>query len=135
MRLEHRLAFYAMSGISTEVFFTALKALWYEKDLRLQGHTQLWVAFIYAFGGLLFEQIHLLVQARSSRVFIYLGLVYLLEYNSGWLLQKMLGSCPWEYQEVGHIHGFIQLRYIPAWLIFVLLADNGIQYANRLKLK
>lgn len=129
MNLIQRMLFYAMSGVFNEVVFTALKTLWYHQDFMLHGNTQLWVIFIYAFGGLLFEHVYYKVNTASLRVLIYLSLVYILEYSGGWVLVQLLGECPWHYHEPGNIHGLVQLRYIPLWTFFSIVANKGIYYA------
>ena len=129
MNPYQRMLFYAMGGVFAEVIFTSFKTLYYHQDFMLHGNTQLWVIIIYALGGLLFEQVHHQINSTTVRVSMYLLLVYILEYTAGWILLQLLGECPWHYYEPGNIHGLVQLRYIPSWLLFVIIANKGIYYA------
>ena len=120
---------YFMSGVFTEVIFTSLKTLYYHQDFMLHGNTQLWVIFIYAFGGLLFEKVHSSVASSLVRIGIYFTLVYILEYTVGWFLLLVLGKCPWHYEEPGNVHGLVQLAYAPLWFLFAIVSNRGIDYA------
>ena len=122
MEIWQRMVLYSAGGICTEVFFTACKNLYFNRDIMLNGYTQLWMVFVYSFGGLLFEFIHLYVDYNYRHI-ILLVLLYSIEYSVGWLLLLVIGKCPWEYSEWGNVHGLIQLVYIPFWMIFIILAD------------
>lgn len=129
MKYYERMLFYSMGGVFTEVIFTSLKTLYYHQDFMLHGNTQLWVIFIYAFGGLVFERLQYRVHNTYARIASYLAMVYILEYTTGWMLVQLLGKCPWHYYEPGNVHGLVQLRYIPLWTIFAAIANKGIYYA------
>ena len=130
MRIEQRVLFYAMGGVFTEIIFTSLKSLYNHQDFMLHGNTQLWVTGLYAGGGLLFEQIQRRVGDARARIAFYLGMIYFLEYCAGWVLRQILGECPWHYHEPGNIHGLIQIRYAPIWLLFAGIADKLILIAR-----
>lgn len=129
MKLEQRLLFYAMGGVFTEVVFTATKSLYYHQDLMLHGNTQLWVIALYTIGGLIFEWIHSKYSSKKLRIGLFVIVVYTLEYTAGITLRKVLGECPWNYTQAGNIHGLVQIYYLPAWVIFAIIADYGIKLA------
>jgi uncharacterized membrane protein len=57
------------------------------------------------------------------RGLIYMFLIYILEYSSGWLIKRMVGFAPWNYDNKYNISGLICLNYAPIWLIEGLVAE------------
>lgn len=107
-----------MIGVTGEVIFTAIKALIYKKDLRLQGYTQLWVMPLYALGGVfIFEKLHLAILDWHIliRFTIYALLVFVIEYITGFIAKQITGKCPWEYKGKWNVHGYINLPHFPFW--------------------
>src|SRR2546423_15231859 len=92
-------------GLALEVIFTALISLINNAPLcnkpliTLAGNSYVWMIFIYALIPLLgiygYEKIkkyHMMI-----RLLIYVFIIYLIEFISGYILQKVTGSCPWQY--------------------------------------
>jgi uncharacterized membrane protein len=49
---------------------------------------------------------------------VYVAVAYAIEYGSGWLLQGLVGRCPWDYSGAHWaVHGLIRLDYAPAWAL------------------
>ena len=52
---------------------------------------------------------------------IYLIVIYMAEFISGWLYEKVTGRCPWKYGKGRWtIMGFVNLEYFRFWLILAL---------------
>lgn len=99
------------------------------------GTSTLWMFPIY--GCVLF--IVLLVQWLYGdypwwmRGFMYMGLIMVWEYFSGWLVRSLVGVAPWEYAvetEDGmgspkrwQLGGLICLEYAPLWFILGLIGE------------
>ncbi len=59
-----------------------------------------------------------LSQPFFMRSFFFAIGILIVEYMMGALLKFLTGSCPWEYKEGWHLHGFIRFDYFPLWMIF-----------------
>ena len=68
------------------------------------------------------------------RLFIYAIGIYIVEFASGFLLDMLTGSCPWEYKEGLHILGYIRLDYLPAWMGFGYLLEKLVLFFQQLGL-
>ncbi len=113
-------------GITTEIFFTAF----YDNvqkiragesfDWSLSGNSYVWMFPIYGSAALLFSIAFPLVSDLPLlvRLLIYTLVIYIVEYITGWLLEKITGKCPWEYTTGWHLHGYIRLDYCLFWFIF-----------------
>lgn len=60
------------------------------------------------------------------RGFIWAAAIINVEYLTGWLLQSILGQCPWDYSDATpyHIQGLIRLDYIPVWFVAGLIFER-----------
>lgn len=124
--------FFACFGLSCEVCFVAFTNLMNgtaycnEPLWSLTGKTYVWMIPIYmiipAAAGPLFKRIQ--PWPLLLRLLLYTLLILLVEFVAGYCLDKILGSCPWEYTSGWHIAGYIRLDYIPAWMFF----SFGIEY-------
>lgn len=118
---------YGMLGLLVEVLFTGLWSLWH-RNWRATAQTYLWMLPIYGGGALVFDWLHhLQLLAPLWMAFIYTLLIYLIEFTSGWVLEKLTGKCPWHYGFGRHtIMGYVRLDYAPFWfalsVFFVFLA-------------
>jgi uncharacterized membrane protein len=134
-----RFIIYGLTGWIIEVVFTGIGSL-LSGSTGLTAYTYLWMFPIYGMAVFL-EPIH--ERIRSSPWFVrgvvYAALILMIEYITGWVLQLMLGFCPWDYRGSTSytIDGFIRLDFFPAWfaagLLFERLHDFLIRLQNRLR--
>ena len=130
---------FACIGISTEVVFTSLsKAVSTfiaddAIDWAMGGKTYLWMFLIYASIPLLFKLFEPLVQKFNTfiRALIAVAVIYLVEFTTGFLLEMIIGKCPWKYTEGLHVFGYIRLDYFPFWLIFALIIVSVFQILDK----
>jgi uncharacterized membrane protein len=110
---------YGLAGWCIEVLFTGVSDAIRKHDHSLRGETYLWMFPIYGAGGVLLEQIQRGLSPdlpRPLRAVAYVGGIYLTEYTTGLLLRKILGACPWDYQDRGiNVHGLVRLDFAPFW--------------------
>jgi uncharacterized membrane protein len=60
------------------------------------------------------------------RGIIWAGIIFFIEYLSGWVLKLTIGVCPWDYSTFSRytIDGFIRLDYLPIWFVAGLLFEK-----------
>jgi uncharacterized membrane protein len=133
------LLLYALLGLVVEVLYTAIYAAAeaivdrLPIDGRLQGHTYLWMLPIYGLGGLLFEQVHTILASWhwTARGLLYALGIFLVEYLSGFVIEKLTGSIPWDYSKRRwHVHGKIRLDYLPVWFCFGLFLETATGWVH-----
>jgi len=112
---------FASVGVGLEVAFTSLDSL-RTRDVRLTGHSYLWMFPVYGAAYPLFAWLWPVVGdwPLVARALLYVPMCFALEYSSGWLLRRLVGRCPWEdgYRAARWgVHGLIRLDYAPAWLL------------------
>ncbi|MGR6836827.1 putative ABC transporter permease [Syntrophomonas erecta] len=137
--MRKRFIIYGMAGWITEVVFTGMGSL-VMGAVNLAAYTYLWMFPIYGMGVLL-EPIHDHIRSISwiVRGFIWVGVIFTIEYLAGWILQVTIGTCPWDYsgRTIYSVDGFIRLDFIPVWfaagLIFEQLHDFLDQTLSQLK--
>ena len=114
--------------MSLEVFWTGL-ASFLKGDNKLVGVTNLWMLPIYGFAAISFEIVHnnIKVMPWLARGVIYVVLIFIIEYSTGWLIKRIIGVCPWDYTASSKlsINGFIRLDYAPAWFTVGLLFEKA----------
>jgi uncharacterized membrane protein len=121
-----RLVAYGALGWCLEVLFTGLASVLLRRDRAATGTTYLWMFPIYAAGGLLFELLahRLAAWPLWSRLGAYLLALYAVEFSTGYLLERLLGRCPWHYGERGvSLRGLVRLDYAPLWLLICWLFE------------
>ncbi len=119
-------------GITIEIFFTALKTIFNEAQagdklsLDLTGESHIWMFFIYGLAGILFYLGYQYIADCSIiiRLALYVLSIYIVEFTTGWLLEKLTGRCPWEYESRWAVKGYIRLDYAPYWVLFGLIIEN-----------
>ena len=129
---------FACFGITVEVFFTAFTALLTQNPLcgkplmAMAGTSYVWMAFIYGLIPILGILLHDKAKPIPFwiRLPLYVVIIYVIEFVSGYLLQLVTGSCPWHYTSGHNIMGLIQLDYFPAWLIFSWLTEQIYIFMN-----
>ena len=121
LRRGERAAAYAALGWSTEVVFTAVEGLLRARtrNARLQGHSYIWMAPIYAFCAVLYEPVHDAIRDRPARhrAAVYAAGFLAVEYATGRLIQRTAGVIPWDYSGRSRlsIQGATRLDYAPLW--------------------
>ena len=109
-------------GITIEIFFTAFYDLFihHQDNLSLKGVSYVWMLPIYGITAYTFPP---LIERFKNwnffmRSFLFAIGIVIIEYMMGALLKFLTGTCPWEYKEGWHLHGFIRFDYFPLWMIF-----------------
>lgn len=131
--------FFACFGITAEIFFVAFgnlitqTQLWDEPLWSLTGKTYVWMFPIYMLipiiAGSLFDKVrdwHIVL-----RLLLYVSMIYLVEFSSGFLLEQITGKCPWEYTTGWHIMGYIRLDYLPSWTFFAFIIERLYLYLDQ----
>lgn len=121
---------YGLLGICLEVFWTGFKSL-LNTDYTMEGTTYIWMFFIYGFAVFL-EPIHDRIREQNVilRGFIYMILIYIVEFITGWLLRIFIGVCPWNYIDSRSINGLITLTYAPLWFALGLFFEKVHDFLN-----
>lgn len=54
------------------------------------------------------------------------------EYATGWMLDKSIGECPWDYsgRSLIDINGYVRLEYAPMWAAVGLGAERIHDFLN-----
>ena len=105
-----------IAGWCMEICFTALDSL-RRRDMKLMGHTSLWMFPIYA-SAVFLKPFFWLLKGKPVLVrgTIYAALILVGEYITGSLLTKHK-NCPWDYtRSKWHIKKIIRLDYLPNWI-------------------
>lgn len=123
---------FATLGVTVEVFYTAIYEVIVsiknkqKVNMNLKGVSYIWMIPIY--GSIAFFSkilIPWLIDFNLIlRMFIYGVIILVVEYILGFILKKITGKCPWEYNSRWSIHGFIRLDYLPLWMLFGLLVEK-----------
>ena len=124
--------FFGCLGITCEIFMVAFSnlitgtQLFNEPIWSLTGKSYVWMFPIYALipvlGGPIMKKCKAL--PLIIRLIIYAGVIYSVEFSSGFLLEQFTGKCPWEYTSGWHVMGYIRLDYIPVWMAFAYLVES-----------
>ncbi len=120
-----------------EIMFTGLGSL-ISGSVSLTAKTYLWMFPIYGLAFIL-EPVH--DQIRNApwlmRGFIWAALILGMEYFSGWLLQLLIGVCPWDYsgQSRFSVDGLIRIDYSPFWFAAGLLFERLHDFLERLHIR
>lgn len=126
---------YGVIGWIIEIIYTGSGSL-LVGSLKLTGHTYLWMLPIYGCAVFL-EPFY--ERMRSSpwivRGILWAGIIFLVEYLSGWILQTTIGVCPWDYSLYSRytLDGFIRLDYFPIWFMSGLLFEKISNFLNRIQ--
>ncbi len=129
---------FACFGVTTEVIFTALQNLVNKTPLcdkplfTLAGNSYVWMIFIYALIPIIAHYVYYKFNQNNIflRIIIYVLLIYLFEFVSGFILQQVLGECPWHYTQGWQIMGLIRLDYFPVWAFFCWLVERLYVFMN-----
>lgn len=123
---------YGLLGLLTEIFFTGIGSL-ISKDFTLVGHTYIWMFFIYGLAVFL-EKIHDIIRHKNIliRGGIWSVVIFSIEFVTGFLLDKIIGICPWDYSGNSPytVFGYIRLDYLPFWFVLGLLFERVHDYLD-----
>jgi len=128
-----RFILYGMFGWCSELAWTSIRfqvTAFRERrpiDWKLPGRTYLWMLPVYGSGGLLFELVHAKLSGAhwGVRGTVYMLGCFTIEYIAGWVIKRVTGSVPWDYERVSsHVHGLIRLDFAPLWFGFGLLLEH-----------
>lgn len=122
---------FATLGITCEIVFTAFLVNYQnikkgqKFDWSLKGYSFIWMIPIYGLISFLGPLVIDPLQATNYflRIAVYVSILYVIEYITGWTLRATTGKCPWEYDFGWHVHGLINFSMAPAWAVFVALAE------------
>jgi uncharacterized membrane protein len=132
-------ALYGGLGITIEVFFTAISDLFNSgnfEDLSLKGYSYIWMFPIYGSTSILFPFFFGMIKKwpRLARYAFYGVGILFVELIAGFLLEKLTGTCPWEYQVGWHFQGYIRFDYLPLWVGFGIIIEEFHLFQRRLGL-
>ncbi|MBI3267814.1 MAG: hypothetical protein HYZ53_02240 [Planctomycetes bacterium] len=123
-----RFVVYGLLGWGAEVLWTALAETTVRPmDWRLRGFSNLWMFPIYGACVFLFEPLHEVLRSRPwpLRAAVYVPAIWVAEYASSWLIEKLVRRPPWDYSSARwHLHGRIRWDYAPLWVLFGLLLER-----------
>ncbi len=120
-----RFVIYGFLGWCIEVFWTGMGAA-LTGDRRFRGYTYLWMFPIYG-SAVFLEFLHdrIFHWPMLVRGGVWVFVIYIIEYASGWFLQSSVGECPWDYSGSKYaVKGLIRLDYAPAWLVAGFLFER-----------
>ncbi len=120
-------------GLSTEIVFTALVDVYHALrdhtpiNWGLTGHSYVWMFFIYGVGAVLFPLVHRHLRGFQLllRIFLVALGIFVVEFITGFILDKLTGHCPWQYTSRWNIMGYIRLDYLPAWMGFAYIIERA----------
>ena len=113
-------------GVGLEVVFTCLSEPDVRDGWRLKGQSYVWMFPIYGLTVPFFKFLDPRFGAWPwlARAPLYVLILYVMEYLTGWLLRRGTGRCPWDYGAARWaIHGLIRLDYFPGWLVAVTIFE------------
>lgn len=121
-----RFVIYGLTGLLLEVFWTGMSSL-LSGNLSMTGHTYIWMFFIYGLAVFL-EPIHNKIRRENFliRGLIWTLIIFTIEFISGFLLDTIIGACPWDYRQSSQLtfFGYIRLDYFPAWFLTGLFFEK-----------
>ncbi len=121
-----RFIIYGFVGWIFEIAFTGAGSL-LRGMISLTGYTYLWMFPIYGM-AVLMEPIHDRIRSAPwpVRGIIWVSLIFFIEYISGWMLNNVIGLCPWDYTGASPyvVDGFIRLDFLPFWFTAGLIFER-----------
>jgi len=127
---------YGLSGLLLEIFWTGIGSL-ISGDFTLTGHTYIWMFFIYGLAVFL-EPLHDRIRGEHFllRGLTWVTLIYFIEFITGFLLDLIIGYCPWDYRKSTSytLYGYIRLEYFPAWFVVGLIFERYHDLLDRFQL-
>ncbi|MCL2253576.1 MAG: hypothetical protein FWC09_03955 [Lachnospiraceae bacterium] len=122
-----------VAGWCLEIIFTAANSL-RRRNMKLMGHTSLWMFPIYACIAFLKPLFRLLRgKPLLLRGVTYAALILFGEYITGAILSNKK-ICPWDYtRSKWHIKNIVRLDYLPNWIFAGLFFEHLLSKENHSK--
>ncbi|WP_373998300.1 hypothetical protein [Bdellovibrio bacteriovorus] len=120
-----RFFLYGCLGVLVEILFTSISHLIFHRDWSLKGHSYLWMFPIYGL-IVIFENIAPVIAHWPwlIRFVVYALGITAVECLTGFVLEKIVGRCPWDYSgKKFAINAYIRWDYIPLWGIFGMVLE------------
>lgn len=120
-----RFLIYGLCGWCLEIVWTGVGSL-IDGNYLLYSFTYMWMFFVYGM-GIFFEPVHNSIRKWNTilRGFLWVLIIFSIEYAFGWILAKLLGHCPWDYGNGSlSINGYIRLDFIVPWFFTGLLFEK-----------
>ena len=127
--MKKRFLIYGIAGWILEIIWTGLGSL-LAGDLTLRCKTYLWMLPIYGM-AVFMEPVYHKIKTYSwvARGFVWMIVIFAIEYCSGLTLKTMVGVYAWNYSDTPlHIGGLIRLDYAPVWFAAGLLFEKAYCY-------
>lgn len=120
---------FACVGVAFEVLLTAISDYPKKRNIRLTGHSYVWMFPIYALIPVFLDTLYPRLRGAMllGRLAVYVVLLLSVEYISGWILRKTIGTCPWEdgyLKARWGIHGLTRLDYAPIWAVVCFVFER-----------
>lgn len=136
MIMGKRFLFYGLIGWLLEILFTGTGSF-LSGSFGLTGYTYLWMFPIYGMVVFL-EPVHDHIRNTPwpIRGVIWVAIIFIIEYLSGWILKLLIGFCPWDYSLASRftVDGFIRLDYFPVWFVAGLLFERLHDFLDNIKI-
>lgn len=115
---------YGCIGLIVEVIFTGIGSV-VNGNLNATSTSYLWMLPIYGITALALEAIAKAVKwPFYLKAFLYVPIIFGVEALSGWTIQQLIGTIPWDYTHTAWSPmGLINLRYAPFWLLLGMLFE------------
>ncbi len=122
-----RFMIFAMGGMLGEVFYGACLQAW-NGQWSLHGASSPWMMIDYGLLGLILmplaSRMIRLGLPLAGRAFVYMLLIYAVEYVSGIIFTWGFGLRVWSYEGIPYnLHGQIMLYSAPVWYVLGLFAE------------
>lgn len=124
---------YGCLGLIIENLFTGIGAL-VHRDWTAKTRSYLWMLPIYGFTALALEAVsQALIWPFYLKAFVYVPIIYGVEALSGWTIQRLIGTIPWDYHKSAWTPmGLINLKYAPFWLLLAMAFDPITDFLTKL---
>ena len=123
INIMKRFFIYGFIGCSMEVFWTGIASL-FKGDTALMSHSSIWMIVIYGM-AIFLEPFQQILKNRNFiiRGLVYMSLIYLTEYITGFALD-LFDIKVWQYTDSLNIHGYITLYFAPLWFAVGLFYER-----------
>lgn len=119
-----RLFIYGLLGWCMEIIWTGFHSL-LTGNLQLHAYTSLWMFLIYG-SAIFLEPIHDIIKdwRWPVRGFLWIILIWGIEYTSGLIIFSLLKVYPWFYTGAFAVDNLVRLDFAPAWFLAGLIFER-----------